>query len=135
PVTGRRVQEAAPGCNNVLTSEAAGPRCIWETWMNNEIDAGAKSERNTAYVNAHFLIGDSTEAFAEATYTDIDLTANGGTPRAYGTTTGNPTSWFSRNTGTTVNQFLYPYLGPNNEYNHASPELKALMGGVVGLQY
>lgn len=103
--------------------------------MNNEIDAGAKSERNTAYVNAHFLIGDSTEAFAEATYTDIDLTANGGTPRAYGTTTGNPTSWFSRNTGTTVNQFLYPYLGPNNEYNHASPELKALMGGVVGLQY
>ncbi|MGA6149965.1 TonB-dependent receptor domain-containing protein [Stenotrophomonas sp. NPDC077461] len=135
PVTGRRVQEAAPGCNNVLTTEAAGPRCIWETWMNNEIDAGAKSERNTAYVNAHFLIGDSTEAFAEATYTDIDLTANGGTPRAYGTTTGNPTSWFSRNTGTTVNQFLYPYLGPNNEYNHASPELKALMGGVVGLQY
>ena len=135
PVTGRRVQEAAPGCNNVLTSEAAGPRCIWETWMNNEIDAGAKSERNTAYVNAHFLIGDSTEAFAEATYTDIDLTANGGTPRAYGTTTGNPTSWFSRNTGTTVNQFLYPYLGPNNEYNNASPELKALMGGVVGLQY
>jgi len=103
--------------------------------MNNEIDAGAKSERNTAYVNAHFLIGDSTEAFAEATYTDIDLTANGGTPRAYGTTTGNPTSWFSRNTGTTVNQFLYPYLGPNNEYNNASPELKALMGGVVGLQY
>lgn len=135
PVTGRRVQEAAPGCNNVLTSEAAGPRCIWETWMNNEIDAGAKSERNTAYVNAHFLIGDSTEAFAEATYTDIDLTANGGTPRSYGTTTGNPTSWFSRNTGTTVNQFLYPYLGPNNAYNHASPGLKALMGGVVGLQY
>ena len=45
------------------------------------------------------------------------------------------TSWFSRNTGTTVNQFLYPYLGPNNEYNHASPELKALMGGVVGLNY
>ena len=135
PVTGARVQEAAPGCNNVLTSEAAGPRCIWQTWMNNEIDAGAKSERNTAYVNAHFLIGDSTEAFAEATYTDIDLTANGGTPRAYGTTTGNPTSWFSRNTGTTVNQFLYPFLGPNNDYNHASPELKALMGGVVGLQY
>ncbi|MGH8465979.1 MAG: TonB-dependent receptor domain-containing protein, partial [Pseudomonas sp.] len=54
---------------------------------------------------------------------------------AYNTTTGNPTSWFSRNTGTTVNQFLYPYLGPNNEYNHASPELKAMMGGVVGLQY
>ncbi|QWF18482.1 TonB-dependent receptor domain-containing protein [Lysobacter capsici] len=135
PVTGRRVQEAAPGCNNVLTTEAAGPRCIWQTWMNNEIDAGAKSERNTAYVNAHFLIGDSTEAFAEATYTDIDLRANGGTPRAYSTTTGNPTSWFSRNTGTSVNQFLYPFLGPNNEYNHASPQLKAMMGGVVGLQY
>ena len=135
PVTGARVQEAAPGCNNVLTSEAAGPRCIWQTWMNNEIDGGAKSERNTAYVNAHFLLGETTEAFAEATYTDIDLRANGGTPRAFSTTTGNPTSWFSRNTGTTVNQFLYPYLGPNNDYNHASPELKALMGGVVGLQY
>jgi len=135
PVTGAKVQEAAPGCNNVLTSEAAGPRCIWETWMNNEIDAGAKSDRATGYVNAHFQLGETTEAFAEATYTDIDLRANGGTPRTYGTTTGNPTSWFSRNTGTTVNQFLYPYLGPNNEYNHASPELRALMGGVVGLQY
>jgi iron complex outermembrane receptor protein len=135
PVTGAKVQEAAPGCNNVLTTEAAGPRCIWQTWMNNEIDAGAKTERNTIYLNGHFLLGETTEAFAEATYTDIDLTANGGTPRAYGTTTGNPTSWFSRNTGTTVNQFLYPYLGPNNEYNHASPELRALMGGVVGLQY
>jgi len=135
PVTGARVQEAAPGCNNILTTEAAGPRCIWETWMNNEIDGGAKSERATAYVNAHFLIGESTEAFAEATYTDIDLRANGGTPRAFSTTTGNPTSWFSRNTGTTVNQFRYPYLGPNNEYNNASPALKALMGGVVGLQY
>jgi iron complex outermembrane receptor protein len=119
----------------VLTTEAAGPRCIWETWMNNEIDGGARSDRKTGYVNAHFLIGDSTEAFAEATYTDIDLRANGGTPRAFNTTTGNPTSWFSRNTGTTVNQFRYPFLGPNNEYNHASPELKQLMGGVVGLQY
>jgi hypothetical protein len=106
-----------------------------ETWMNNEIDAGAKSERNTAYLNGTFLVGDSTEIFAEATYTDIDLRANGGTPRTYGTTTGNPTSWFSRNTGNTVNQFLYPFLGPNNEYNHASPQLKAMMGGVVGLNY
>ncbi|KGM25538.1 TonB-dependent receptor domain-containing protein [Stenotrophomonas maltophilia] len=135
PVTGRRVQEAAPGCKNVLTSEAAGPRCVWETWMNNEIDAGAKSERNTAYLNGTFLVGDSTEIFAEATYTDIDLRANGGTPRTYGTTTGNPTSWFSRNTGNNVNQFLYPFLGPNNEYNHASPQMKAMMGGVVGLNY
>ncbi len=134
PVTGKRVQEAAPGCNNAVT-EAAGTRCVWQTWLNNQIDAGAKSERATAYVSAHFLIGDNTEAFAEATYTDIDLRANGGTPRTYGTTTGNPTSWFSRNTGNTVNQFFYPYLGPNNEYNKASPQLKALMGGVVGLQY
>ncbi|MCD9032087.1 TonB-dependent receptor [Luteimonas sp. Y-2-2-4F] len=134
PVTDARVQEAAPGCRNAIT-EAAGTRCIWQTWMNNEVDAGAESERITAYVNAHFLIGETTEAFAEATYTDIDLRANGGTPRAFATTTGNPTSWFSRNTGTNVNQFFYPYLGPNNVYNHASPELKALMGGVVGLQY
>ena len=135
PVNGARVQEAAPGCKTVLTGEVAGPRCIWQTWMNNEIDAGAKTERNTAYVSARFLLGETTEAFAEATYTDIDLRANGGTPRAFSTTTGNPSSWFSRNTGTSVNQFLYPFLGPNNEYNRASPQLKALMGGVVGLQY
>lgn len=134
PVTKVRRDEAAPGCNNVL-AVATGTRCIWQTWLNNEIEGGAKSERITAYVSSHFLIGETTEAFAEATYTDIDLTANGGTPRAYGTTTGNPQSWFSRNTGTTVNQFLTPWLGPNNEYNHASPELRAVNGGVVGLGY
>ncbi|HEV8695653.1 MAG TPA: TonB-dependent receptor, partial [Lysobacter sp.] len=134
PDTGARVQEAAPGCNNVIT-EAAGTRCVWQTWLNNEIDGGAESERATAYVSAKFQIGESTEAFAEATYTDIDLRANGGTPRAFNTTTGNPSSWFARNTGTSVNTFRYPFLGPNNVYNHASPELKALMGGVVGLQY
>ena len=134
PVTGARVQEAAPGCNNVIT-EAAGPRCVWQTWMNNEIDGGAETTRITAYVNSHFLIGENMEGFAEATFTDIDLRANGGTPRAFGTTTGNPSSWFSRNTGNDVNQFFYPWLGPNNVYNKASPELKSLMGGVVGLQY
>lgn len=134
PVTKVRRDEAAPGCDNVL-EVATGTRCIWQTWLNNEIDGGAKSERITAYVNGHFLIGETTEAFAEATYTDIDLTANGGTPRAFGTTTGNPQSWFSRNTGTTVNQFLTPWLGPNNVYNHASPELRAMNGGVVGLSY
>ncbi|GAB3346865.1 TonB-dependent receptor [Lysobacter tyrosinilyticus] len=134
PTTGARVQEAAPGCNNVIPA-AGGTRCVWQTWLNNEIDGGAESERITAYVNGHFLIGETTEAFAEATYTDIDLRANGGTPRAFSTTTGNPSSWFSRNTGTNVNQFFYPYLGPNNDYNHASPALKALMGGVVGMQY
>lgn len=115
--------------------EAAGPRCVWQTWMNNEIDGGAESKRATAYINAHFLIGESSEAFAEATYTSIDLRANGGTPRAFGTTTGNPSSWFARNTGYVANQFFYPYLGPNNVYNKASPELKAMMGGLVGLQY
>ena len=134
PVTGARVQEAAPGCENVV-SEAAGPRCVWQTWMNNEIDGGAQSERITAYLKGSFLLGESMEAFAEGTYTDIDLRANGGTPRSFSTTTGNPTSWFSRNTGTNVNQFFYPFLGPNNTYNHASPELRAMMGGVVGLQY
>jgi len=133
PDTGRLRREAAPGCNNVIT-EAAGTRCVWQTWLNNEIDGGAESERTTAYVNAHLLIGESTEAFAEATYTTIDLRANGGTPRAFNTTTGNPSSWFSRNT-IEANQFFYPYLGPNNVYNKASPELKALMGGVVGLNY
>ena len=134
PATGALVREAAPGCENVIV-EAAGPRCVWQTWMNNEIDGGAQSERITAYVNGHFLVGETTEAFAEATYTDIDLRADGGTPRGFNSTTGNPQSWFSRNTGTNVNQFLTPFLGPNNVYNHASPELRALMGGVVGLNY
>jgi iron complex outermembrane receptor protein len=135
PATGARRQEAAPGCANVLTTEAAGPRCIWQTWLNNEIDGGAKSERITAYVNGNFLIGETTQAFAEATYTDIDLTANGGTPRAFNSTSGAPTSWFARNTGANVNTFSYPFLGPNNIYNHASPELRAVAGGVVGLNY
>lgn len=134
PVTGARVQEPAPGCTTVI-SEAAGPRCVWQTWMNREIDAGADSKRITAYINSHFLIGENTEAFAEGTYTDIDLRAKGGTPSGFNTTTGNPTSWFSRNTGNVVNQFRTPFLGPNNVYNNASPELKAMMGGVVGLQY
>ncbi|PZU21409.1 MAG: TonB-dependent receptor, partial [Stenotrophomonas sp.] len=134
PVTGVRKDEAAPGCNNVL-QVSSGTRCIWQTWMNRQINGGADSKRVTAYVNGHYQLNDSTEAFAEVTYTDIDLHANGGTPRAYGTTTGNPQSWFSRNTGNTVNQFLTPWLGPNNEYNHASPELKAMNGGVVGLGY
>ncbi len=134
PVTGARVQEAAPGCNNAIT-EAAGTRCVWQTWMNNEIDGGAQSERITAYLKGSFLVGETMEAFAEGTYTDIDLRANGGTPRSFSTTTGNPSSWFSRNTGTNVNQFFYPFLGPNNVYNNASPELRAMMGGVVGLQY
>ncbi len=135
PDTGARVQQPAPGCANVLTTEAAGPRCIWQTWLNNEIDAGAKSKRTTIYLHGDFLIGDSMEAFGEATYTDIELTANGGTPRAFNSTSGNPTSWFARNTGVNVNTFSYPFMGPNNVYNNASPELKALMGGVVGLQY
>jgi len=134
PKTKARVQEAAPGCNNVIV-EAAGTRCVWQTWLNNQIDAGAQSDRATGYLHGTFQLTDSLQAFGEMTYTDIDLKANGGTPRAFGTTTGNPTSWFARNTGTNVNQFFYPYLGPNNEYNHASPALKALMGGVVGLQY
>lgn len=134
PATGAKRQEPAAGCETVLTAEAEGPRCIWQTWMNNEIDGGAQSERITAYVNAHFLIGDSTEAFAEATYTDIDLKANGGTPRAFNSG-GGTTSWFARNTGTDVNTFSYPFLGPNHPYNNASPELKAMMGGVVGVNY
>ncbi|MBS0566314.1 MAG: TonB-dependent receptor [Proteobacteria bacterium] len=134
PKTGARVQEAAPGCNNKIT-EAAGTRCVWQTWLNNQIDAGAQSDRATGYLHGTFQLTDSLQAFGEVTYTDIDLKANGGTPRAFNTTTGNPTSWFARNTGSSVNKFFYPFLGPNNEYNHASPGLKALMGGVVGLQY
>jgi outer membrane receptor protein involved in Fe transport len=134
PNTHARRQEAAPGCDSVLTTEAAGPRCIWQTWMNSTID-NSQSERATAYLNGTFVLSDSLQAFAEATYTNIDLTANLGTPRAFNSTAGSPTSWFSRNTGTNVNTFAYPFMGPNNVYNHASPELRAVMGGVVGLNY
>lgn len=134
PVTGAQVWEAAPGCENV-DAVSGGERCVWQTWMNNEIDGGAESKRMTAYVNAHFLVGDESEAFAEATYTDIDLRANGGTPRAFYSSPGGPSSWFSRNTGNVANQFFTPYLGPDNVYNNASDEMKAMMGGVVGLHY
>ncbi|QNM95710.1 TonB-dependent receptor domain-containing protein [Chitinimonas koreensis] len=131
---GALVQQAAPGCPNVLTTETAGPRCIWQTWMNDEIDGGARSDRVTGYLSGRMRLGDSLEGFAEATYTDIDLKANGGTPRTFNSGKGT-TSWFARNTGGQVNTFSYPFMGPNNVYNKASPELKALMGGVVGLNY
>src|SRR5690606_12811176 len=52
PVTKVRRDEAAPGCDNVL-AVASGTRCIWQTWLNNEINGGAESKRLTAYANAH----------------------------------------------------------------------------------
>ena len=69
PVTGARGQGPPPGCNNVIT-EAAGPRCVWQTWLNNEIDGGAESQRITAYVNSRFLVGDTTP---DAVFTREDL--------------------------------------------------------------
>ena len=134
PIGGAKMQQPAPGCPDVLNSEAAGPRCIWQTWLNDQTSLGSSSDRATAYVHGTFQINDSLQAFAEITYTDIDLKAAGGTPRTFNSG-GGLTSWYARNTGLNVNTFSYPFMGPNNVYNHASPEIKALMGGVVGLQY
>ncbi|HEX7914406.1 TonB-dependent receptor plug domain-containing protein [Rudaea sp.] len=134
PTTGAKVQEAAPGCNNVIV-QGAGPRCVWQSNLNNQVDGGPRSDRATTYVHGTYQISDSLQAFGELAYTAIDLTANTGTVRAFTSTSGTPTAWGSRNTGSTINTFFVPYLGPNNEYNHASDALKSLMGGVVGLSY
>lgn len=134
-VIGCCVQEVVLGCRNVLISEVVGLCCVWEIWMNNEIDVGVKFECNIVYFNGIFLVGDSIEIFVEVIYIDIDLCVNGGMLCIYGIIIGNLISWFLCNIGNIVNQFLYLFLGLNNEYNYVSLQLKVMMGGVVGLNY
>lgn len=125
-----RSQEVAPGCQNTL-KEASGQRCIWNS-LPYGLDVVPSSQRTTLYLNGRLNISDALEGFAELTYTDIDMRGRNG-PRSFNS--GSTINWYSRNTGNTLNTFIYPYLGPNNVYNKASPELKAKMGGAVGLNY
>ncbi|QPF71488.1 TonB-dependent receptor [Roseateles sp. DAIF2] len=125
-----RSQEPAPGCKNTF-QQAAGQRCIWNS-LPNALDTGPSSERATLYLNGRAKFSDTLEGFSELAYTRIELQGRNG-PAALNS--GSTTSWYSRNTGTTLNTFTQPFLGPNNIYNKASPELRAKMGGVVGLNY
>jgi len=124
-----RSQEAAPGCTTSIR-EGSGTRCVWNT-LPYQLDTGPSSERATAYLAGRALMS-GVEAFAEAAYTRIDMRGDNG-PRTFNS--GSTSNWFSRNTGTTLNTFVYPYLGPNHAYNKLSPELKAKMGGAAGLNY
>jgi len=127
-----RVQRAVNGCANSIT-EATGTRCIWNT-LPYSLDTGPSSERTTGYVAGRMRFGGDMEGFAEAAYTHISMRGENG-PRSFNSGTTN--NWFSRNTGTRLNTFSYPYLGPNNSYlkGRLAPEMAATMGGAAGLNY
>lgn len=125
-----RSQMAAPGCPTQIT-EGSGTRCIWNT-LPYQLDVVPSSERATAYVAGRVNLGQSMEGFAEAAYTHIDMRGANG-PRSF--SSGSTSNWYSRNTGTRLNTFAIPYLGPNNVYNKLTPELQAKMGGAAGLTY
>jgi outer membrane receptor protein involved in Fe transport len=127
-----RTQRAVPGCPTTIT-EASGTRCVWNN-LPYALDTGPSSDRATAYVAGRLKISDNLEGFAEAAYTHIKLRGENG-PRTYNS--GTTSNWFSRNTGTQLNTFTYPYLGPNNVYlkGKLDADMAAKMGGAAGLNY
>lgn len=127
----KRYQEAAPGCTTFVTA-SAGTSCVWNT-LPYALDTGPSSDRATMFVSGRLNLGSSWEGFAEAAFTDINMRGENG-PRAFNSG-GGTANWYSRNTGTTLNTFTYPYLGPNNVYNKLTPDLKNKMGGAAGLTY
>ena len=128
----RRYQSAVPGCANLIT-EASGTRCIWNT-MPYQLDTGPTSDRATVYVNGRLNISPSWEGFSEFAFTDINMRGENG-PRTFNSG-GGTANWYSRSTGTKLNTFSYPYLGPNNVYlKNMSADLKAKMDGAAGLNY
>ncbi|MDM4767662.1 TonB-dependent receptor [Pelomonas sp. SE-A7] len=128
-----RTQRAVKGCPTSLT-EASGTRCIWNT-LPYQLDTGPSSDRATAYVNGRVDLGNTLEGFAEVAYTHIKMHGDNG-PRTFNSG-GGTTNWYSRNTGTTLNTFSYPYLGPNNVYlkGRLDADMAAKMGGAAGLNY
>lgn len=127
-----RYQQAAPGCSTFIT-EGAGTRCVWNT-LPYALDTGPTSDRATIFVSGRMNLSPDWEGFAEVAYTDIDMRGENG-PRSF-SSGGGTANWYSRNTGTTLNTFTYPYLGPNNVYlKNMSQELKDKMGGAAGLTY
>jgi outer membrane receptor protein involved in Fe transport len=127
-----RTQRAVSGCPTSIT-EASGSRCIWNN-LPYALDTGPSSDRVTGYVNGRMKLGGDLEGFAEASYTHINMRGENG-PRSFNS--GSTSNWFSRNTGTTLNTFVTPYLGPNNVYlkGRLDPDMAAKMGGAAGLNY
>jgi outer membrane receptor protein involved in Fe transport len=127
-----RTQRAVGGCPTFIT-EASGTRCVWNN-LPYALDTGPSSDRATGYVNGRIKLGADLEGFAEASYTHINMRGENG-PRSFNS--GSTSNWFSRNTGTTLNTFTTPYLGPNNVYlkGKLDPDMAAKMGGAAGLNY
>jgi len=128
------VRRAVAGCPTAIPA-SGGTSCVWDT-LPYQLDTGPSSKRTTGYVNGRLKLGGDWEGWAEVAYTHIDMHGDNG-PRSFSTTTGAPSAWYSRNTGTTLNTFKMPWLGPNNVYvkAHLDPDMAAMMGGAAGLSY
>ena len=127
-----RVQRAVGGCPTPIT-EASGTRCVWNT-LPNGLDTGPSSDRATGFLSGRMRFGNGFEGFAEGAYTHIKMVGRNG-PSSFNS--GSTSNWFSRNTGTKLNTFTTPYLGPNNAYlkGRLPSDMAALMGGAAGLNY
>ncbi|SHN33313.1 TonB-dependent Receptor Plug Domain [Duganella sacchari] len=127
-----RTQRAVNGCSTYIT-EASGTRCVWNS-LPYALDTGPTSDRITGYLSGRLKLAGDMEAFAETVYTHIKLRGENG-PRSFNSGTNN--NWFARNTGTTLNTFTTPYLGPNNSYlkGKLDADMVAKMGGAAGLNY
>lgn len=128
------VRRAVNGCPTAIPT-TGGTSCVWNT-LPYQLDTGPSSKRTTGYLNGRLKLAGDWEGFAEAAYTRIDMHGDNG-PRTFSTTTGSPSAWYSRNTGTTLNTFSTPWLGPNNVYLKANlpADMAAKMGGAAGLTY
>ena len=127
-----RTQRAVGGCPSAIT-EASGTRCVWNS-LPYQLDTGPTSDRATAFVSGRLKLPGDLEGFAEAAYTHIKMRGENG-PRSFNS--GSTSNWFSRNTGTQLNTFVTPYLGPNNVYlqGKLDADMAAKMGGAAGLNY
>lgn len=127
-----RTQRAVPGCPTAIT-EASGTRCVWNS-LPYALDTGPSSERATGYLAGRMRFSNGFEGFAEAAYTHIKMVGENG-PRSFNS--GSTNNWFARNTGTRLNTFSIPYLGPNNAYlkGRLAPDMAAMMRGAAGLNY
>lgn len=128
------VRRAVAGCPTPITT-SGGTSCAWNT-LPYQLDTGPSSDRLTGYVSGRLKLGGDWEAFADLAATHIKMHGDNG-PRSFSTTTGAPSAWYSRNTGSTLNTFSTPWLGPNNVYvkAHLDPDMAAKMGGAAGLSY
>jgi len=127
---GARRGMALPGCTSIVTT-GSNTSCAINT-LPYALAHKPESERATLYLSGRYEFSPALEAFADLSYTQIDMRSHN-TPRAFNS--GSTSNWYSRDTGTTLNSFSIPYLGPNNVYNKLSPELKGVMGGVAGMTY